>query len=604
MRGCTGSDIVSVPAQFVNALAGFTNPVTVQAESLAAAVKLELARGRQVIMVPHSHGNMLVQQALNALTNGGGALTAAERGCVSTVSLAPPTTAGWAPWATRRRFFVEGALTGDFLLGLLYAPLRIRPDAEIWTTSRSDSTDRKVRDALPLLSSVYHAQAGLQLHDVVDSYLRGDRTKGPIARALQEQSAAMAATCTSASNAQRVEFDQVVAERQHTLYLAPGERAHVKATVFGVDGARLSNRLLTWTATSRGPTAGTVTVTETADGATIAGVTPGDVQIEASAGDPRKRLTVIVASPVPLPVGLYTRNAAVTSYRDRSAHALCPLSDLYRATGIEDVCAARTIRIYPDSTIIVTHDCVVAGSVATTNNCLTWERQYKLDHIKTFNGYPYQPTPCGSGQLQDLWPAFSQLPAPCVTTWRDVVGLRQRTYRGGTYADAVISRRFAGMARVSSRSSGPTVEHVYVEVDPWGFSQGAGVAITRVSPDPDHGRSATGLWTYAWTYTWNDGRSSCSGRMQFRVTQSGTRLSDSQGHTSFASDCWGAWVPPVGAYHVSGDVQGNNVEWSWHPNECYALSGKRIGSLIVGSQNCTLADRGTYRHQYEVTIRP
>lgn len=184
-----------------------------QATLLAHRIYSFLRQGHGVIIVPHSHGNLLTQTALDMLTIGPSAVqfqNPAHGKCIGIVGLAPPKTRQWTTWFHRKFFFVKGKETEDILLTSIYGPLNRRDEAAVdatqLATDKSEAADAELNrmSKAGFLSKQAVFIAGLrlnfELHNALGSYLLGRPIRNEIARALREQASAIRSDCVPVPN--------------------------------------------------------------------------------------------------------------------------------------------------------------------------------------------------------------------------------------------------------------------------------------------------------------------------------------------------------------------------------------------------------------------
>jgi len=140
--------------------------------------------GEHVIIVAHSEGNLLTQQAVKSLRDSAGFAPKTDSLCIGAVAVAAPTSANWP-------------IASDYLLGLqvpgdLLSLLTRRNRFPMVATPASDSaaavvaqirnqiansTDHKDRQALTTLLNLTLWSQGVQLHSMTDSYLGEQPTR-------------------------------------------------------------------------------------------------------------------------------------------------------------------------------------------------------------------------------------------------------------------------------------------------------------------------------------------------------------------------------------------------------------------------------------------
>lgn len=184
------SGLAGVPEVLAQYWAGVSSdpgePVE-RAADLAAAIRTALESGRNVVVVAHSQGNLMTQQALRALET---ALPAGTLDCVAVTSIAPPVSKNWPP-VERAALFAHGTQTQDILLDVI----KPKPTGTVVRSDVTDAADARVRryyswvddPGLRLESSArirgirerneYVVAQNVMLHGLVESYARGDGTR-------------------------------------------------------------------------------------------------------------------------------------------------------------------------------------------------------------------------------------------------------------------------------------------------------------------------------------------------------------------------------------------------------------------------------------------
>lgn len=176
---CTGERVHHYPqmlTDFIEAAAQtaaiMSRPSLAQmadADSVAAAVTRWRQAGRHVVLLPHSQGNLMVQQGIAALRDRGAYRPAADTTCIGVVSLAAPTSHGWPVSAAHLSGLV---VEGDAILGIgLNEFPRVR-------TSLTDSADHDGNAMLqriaPDVARVVQIGWAMRLHELIASYLKAE----------------------------------------------------------------------------------------------------------------------------------------------------------------------------------------------------------------------------------------------------------------------------------------------------------------------------------------------------------------------------------------------------------------------------------------------
>jgi len=160
------ADLVEAAFQYGSIGVG-APPALADARRVADSVTAWRDLGAHVLLVAHSQGNMMVQEGVRMLAADGRYRPAADSTCLAAVSLAAPTSRNWPISA---RHLTGFAVRGDAILALH------GNDFERLDTPMSDELDRMVAAERALGNEPGALSArllvGMQLHDVIGSYLR------------------------------------------------------------------------------------------------------------------------------------------------------------------------------------------------------------------------------------------------------------------------------------------------------------------------------------------------------------------------------------------------------------------------------------------------
>jgi len=200
------------------------------ADSVAAITTRWRDAGRHVILVPHSQGNLMVQQGVAQLTALGRYHPATDTTCIAAVSLAAPTSANW-PLAARH---LEGLVVENdaiLLLGMNHFP---QVHTELDDSAAVDLLAR-LRDHAPVTAGAALLAWRVRLHSLVDSYLRRE----PMRSAVQHAMAHAYHGCALGG----------IDAHPSELHLQPGNTGTLRATFTDMNGDPLDGtRSLAWMA--------------------------------------------------------------------------------------------------------------------------------------------------------------------------------------------------------------------------------------------------------------------------------------------------------------------------------------------------------------------
>ena len=175
------NDFHEAASQLINIGNGFSSDAQADAQALSAAIDEGLGPNRAVIVVAHSQGNLMTQEAINSLSG--------PKSCVGVISLAAPTSAGWSDEIQLTGLAVKGQEVGDMILdlGLNFFPAT--------RTNISDRIDDVIRSASnPIEAVLWPIFGKIDLH-YVDNYFAGDRSRELIKGALATEAAELRARC-------------------------------------------------------------------------------------------------------------------------------------------------------------------------------------------------------------------------------------------------------------------------------------------------------------------------------------------------------------------------------------------------------------------------
>lgn len=234
-------DLVEAFRQYASIISGSAAAVP-DASDLAGVLQGYRTSGRHTIVVPHSQGNLMTQQAVSVLRSAYQFAESRDSTCVAAVSLAAPTDRNW-PFPPER---LKGVvLKGDIV-----------PDigGNAWPRVENDSSraaeaelarladlDRMVRESqndpgLGPYIELRRVQLGLLLHRVVESYLLPNETRSII----QNDLVSAYGECAVGS----VEVSPTA------VSIAPGDSVQLSVTVKNQNGTALYGHKPAWTSSN------------------------------------------------------------------------------------------------------------------------------------------------------------------------------------------------------------------------------------------------------------------------------------------------------------------------------------------------------------------
>lgn len=174
------ADFAEAGLQLTSIIARLPLPHPADADSVAAITARWMASGRHVVFVPHSQGNLMVQQGVAILGRKGRYNPAADSTCIGAVALAAPTSENW-PIGTRHLTGIVAAHDAILLLGKNHFPQVQTP--------LSDSADnalgrwRRLSSVRGLAAAVTIRWA-VRIHELVGGYLEQEPIRARIQTAL------------------------------------------------------------------------------------------------------------------------------------------------------------------------------------------------------------------------------------------------------------------------------------------------------------------------------------------------------------------------------------------------------------------------------------
>lgn len=225
------ADFAEAGGQLGSILTGTGLVHAADADSLAAITRRWTAAGRHVVFVPHSQGNLMVQQGVDILRRQGRFQPASDSSCIGAVSLAAPTSLNW-PISSRHLIGIVNA--NDPILALrlnqfqqIQIPAAAGEDTELSLWQKL-TTIRGITGALRIKFT-------MQSHDLVRGYLRSE----PILTRVKESLVHSYRSCALGD----------VAISPSPLVLTTGESGTVSVVLTDLNGDSLDgSRGLNWTA--------------------------------------------------------------------------------------------------------------------------------------------------------------------------------------------------------------------------------------------------------------------------------------------------------------------------------------------------------------------
>ncbi len=286
---CTSlvKDLVEAKSQLENVLAGEPAAVNSFALSLRDWIASRLDAGQSLVLVAHSQGNLMVQEALSRFfAQRPAVINAAAKKCIAIVSVAAPTSSGFAAGVDVEGTIAKGGVTKDILL--IVPALNFFP-----TTSSNITADADVAFALAFPPALALETAigipvtqwlpyffGVYLHFMSSSYLAGDLTREWIRLRIGLLGNRLAKNCTD-----------VATITPGSLALSVGAVSDLAAERFTPSGKKQTGATFTWTSTDP-----SVVRVESSPPGRVTGLKAGVATVTATSGDAVAAITVTVAT--------------------------------------------------------------------------------------------------------------------------------------------------------------------------------------------------------------------------------------------------------------------------------------------------------------------
>ncbi|HEX2218271.1 MAG TPA: hypothetical protein VHG35_05665 [Gemmatimonadales bacterium] len=183
----TNFDLVEALRQVmqINGYASFATEA--DARMIGDTIRQEWRSGRNVILVPHSQGNLMSQQAINYAKSSSASGAGSPR-CVGVVSLAAPVSSNW-PLSQGTDLFPV-AVKGDMILWLgmnhfarTETSLSRQADAKV---AEWDRLTQMLGPGAGVAARIIQAKWGLRLHGAVESYMQQAESRQKVRTGIQQ----------------------------------------------------------------------------------------------------------------------------------------------------------------------------------------------------------------------------------------------------------------------------------------------------------------------------------------------------------------------------------------------------------------------------------
>lgn len=275
----TDADLVEAIGQYIDVVRN--RPVVdIDARVLADTLHLLRARGRHVIAVPHSQGNLMIQQAVNDLRTTYGFSEERDSTCVAAVSLAAPTDRNWPlPEDRVKGILLRGDIVADWA-GNAWP----RMENDVTRAAEAEMAEHEQRlletpDMAPYVA-FRKLQLGKEIHNIVESYILPFESR----QAIQDGLNMAYSSCAVGR----------VAVGPGNTTIPPGDSLQLSDTVYNDLGKQIFGHKLAWSSSSPG-------VASVDSTGMLRALVEGTTVISARAGPRTGNLVVNVGGPSPFP---------------------------------------------------------------------------------------------------------------------------------------------------------------------------------------------------------------------------------------------------------------------------------------------------------------
>lgn len=245
--------------------------------------------GNHILFIPHSQGNLMVQEAVNTLASRGTFNPSQDSTCISAVSLAAPLS---DHWPISNKHLIGLASEGDLILSL---------KTNTFPRIKSALYDSAARDIAkwdrlaPIVAAYKRVTWGIRLHSIIEGYLDSTALRSNFTRSVAHAYGSCA-------------LDQI-SPSPLALYLKPNQTASFSLNLWDMNGNPLDGkRIITW---HYEPGTSTFTAASIAHNGSVSGNFVGSTPIRASS---RFRSTSAVAIVDPIQLTLTAKESGFTEF--------------------------------------------------------------------------------------------------------------------------------------------------------------------------------------------------------------------------------------------------------------------------------------------------
>jgi hypothetical protein len=177
----------------INRVIADETTISDEAAALADSIVASRRLGRAVLLVGHSQGTLIAQQALRRVYGSNDPNSDVQK-CTGLISIAGPV---YNPFPIRHvtSFYVKGSATEDLIT--LWPSAAGGPGTRTSLSDKTDALFQKLKTDMPKLEPVWHVALDLPLHNLLTSYIgdQGEPIRSDIQKTFRDQVAAIRGDC-------------------------------------------------------------------------------------------------------------------------------------------------------------------------------------------------------------------------------------------------------------------------------------------------------------------------------------------------------------------------------------------------------------------------